>query len=223
MIKPMPANSDSTMTDSAPQFPRWVGAVILTCCLVEGLLMLAGLLGWDQARNEAVLYGAFWSVLMSEGIGVFPGQGATMFVSYGFLHAGLLHLGMNMISLAAVARELWRLMPGRLMALAYAASQIAGAAVYGWMQPEGGPMVGASGAVFGLAGALLGYGGIWRFRSGRSMRPVWRAVAMVLGLNVALTLLMPQIAWQAHLGGAAAGMAVGLIAAGLRGAGRRAR
>ena len=109
------------------------------------------------------------------------------------------------------------------MALAYAASQIAAAAVYGWMQPMGGPMIGASGAVFGLAGALLGYGGIWRFRSGRSMRPVWRAVAMVLGLNVALTLLMPQIAWQAHLGGAAAGMAVGLIAAGLRGAGRRAR
>lgn len=210
------------MPDRQPQFPRWVAGIIGLCCLAEALLLLGGLLGWDL-RRQALLYGSFWSVLMHGGIGVFPGQGVAMFVSYGFLHAGLLHLGMNMISLAAVARELWRLLPGGLMALAYAASQIAAAAVYGWMQPMGGPMIGASGAVFGLAGALLGYGGIWRFRSGRSMRPVWRAVAMVLGLNVALTLLMPQIAWQAHLGGAAAGMAVGLIAAGLRGAGRRAR
>lgn len=205
-----------TMSENAPQFPRWVSAIILLCCLAEALLLLADTLGWSQARNGAVLYGAFWSVLMHGGLGVFPGQGAAMFVTYGFLHAGLLHLGMNMISLAAVARELWRLMPARLMALSYAASQVAAAATYGWMDPAGGPMIGASGAVFGLAGALFGYGGIWRFRTGRSMRPVWRAVAVVLGLNVALTLMMPQIAWQAHLGGAVAGLLVGLVAAGFR-------
>ena len=70
--------------------------------------------------------------------------------------------------------------------------------------------------MFGLAGALVGYATIWRLRTERPMRPVLRAVALVLGLNVALTLLMPQIAWQAHLGGAVAGLLIGLIAAHLR-------
>lgn len=203
--------TDPAMPRESAQIPRWVGGIILLCILVEASLLLAEILGWTQARNDALLYGSFWSVLMHGGEGMFPGQGVAMFVTYGFLHGGLMHLAMNMISLGAVARELWRLMPGWVMALAYALSQVAAAAVYGWMQPLGGPMVGASGAVFGLAGALVGHGAVWRLRSGRSLRPVWRAVAVVLGLNVALTLLMPQIAWQAHMGGAAAGLALGLV------------
>ena len=65
--------------------------------------------------------------------------------------------------------------------------------------------------VFGLAGALVGYAAITLRRRHRPMSPLVRAVALILGLNVALTLLMPSIAWQAHLGGGVAGLVLGLI------------
>ncbi len=204
------------MAAPAPRIPRWTSAIVILCCVTEVALQLADLGGWPGLRHATVLYGAFWSQLMHGDPGLVAGQGLWMFASYGLLHAGFLHLAMNMVSLAAVARELRRLMPVGQMALAYGVSQIAAAGIYGWMEPMGGPMIGASGAVFGLAGALVGYATIWRLRTERPMRPVLRAVALVLGLNVALTLLMPQIAWQAHLGGAVAGLLIGLIAAHLR-------
>ena len=133
-----------------------------------------------------------------------------MFVSYGLLHGGLLHLGMNMISLAVVARELARLMPPAVMLMIYLISQIAAAGLFALMAPAAGPMVGASGAVFGLAGALVGLVALRRSRRGQPMGPLWRAVANIVLLNLGLTLLVPAIAWQAHLGGALAGLAMGL-------------
>lgn len=198
--------------DNAPQLPRWVIVLILTCCVIEIAIMAADILGWPQARRVTFVLGGFWSGLMWEGPGgIYPGQGIVMFATYGLIHAGLLHLAMNMISLGAVARELWRLMDARQIAMIYVASQIAAALLFGWMQPLAGPMVGASGAVFGLAGALVSYGGLWRWRSGRAMRPVLNAVAIIVGLNFGLTLLMPGIAWEAHLGGAAAGLLIGAV------------
>ncbi|WP_022707892.1 rhomboid family intramembrane serine protease [Paracoccus zeaxanthinifaciens] len=191
------------------RLPGWARAVILICCAVELLLLAAPLLGAPRIRVASSLLGGFWSPLMHGGQGLYPAQGAAMFVTYGFLHAGLMHLAMNMISLAAIARELNRMIGGRAMALAYALSQIAGAAVFGIMEPMGGPMIGASGAVFGLAGTLVGYAAINLRLRGRSMQPLLRSVGTILALNVALTVLMPQIAWQAHLGGAAMGAVIG--------------
>lgn len=153
----------------------------------------------------------FWSELLHGGTAIYPGQPAVMFVTYGLLHAGLIHLGMNMLSLVAVARELGRFVGPWKMALIYLVSQFAAAALFGAMAPHGGPMVGASGAIFGLAGALIGQAIAWRLGRGMSMQPVWRAVLVIGGLNLALTVLMPTIAWEAHLGGALAGLALGLI------------
>lgn len=193
-----------------PRLPVWARLVILICVGVELALLAAPALGFAQARTVASLLGGFWSPLAGSGAqGLFPGQGIAMFATYGILHAGLMHLAMNMISLAAIARELNRMIGAGAMALSYALSQIAAGAAFAVMVPDGGPMVGASGAVFGLAGTLIGYAAINLHRRRRSMTPLLRSVGMILALNVALTLLMPQIAWQAHLGGAVLGAAIG--------------
>ncbi|MBM3603196.1 MAG: rhomboid family intramembrane serine protease [Alphaproteobacteria bacterium] len=191
--------------------PGWIRALVVICCGIEGLLLLAGLVGYPIARQASFMLGGFWSPLIWEGAGLYPGQRLAMFLTYGLLHGGLLHLAMNMISLAAVARELNRMVGPARMGAIYLASQVSGAALFAAMQPQAGPMIGASGAVFGLAGALVGFAAITLRRRRRSLAPLVRAVALILGLNIALTLLMPSIAWEAHLGGAAAGLILGLI------------
>ncbi|MCF3974192.1 rhomboid family intramembrane serine protease [Paracoccus salsus] len=192
-----------------PRVPRWVTGVILACCAIELVLQLALVAGFPAARQASLMLAGFWSPLIHEGYGLYPGQPLLMFLSYGLLHSGLLHLAMNMLSLAVVARELGRLIGSGMMALIYLVSQVAAAGLFAAMQPQAGPMIGASGAVFGIAGALVGYAAIEGHRRGRNMGQMWRSVALIVALNVAITVLVPAIAWQAHLGGAAAGLAMG--------------
>ncbi|RMC35535.1 rhomboid family intramembrane serine protease [Paracoccus alkanivorans] len=194
-----------------PRLPFWMTSLILLCCLIEAVLSLAPMFGYGVLRPMANMTGGFWSPLLSRGGGLYPGQPLLMFLTYGLLHGGLMHLAMNMISLAAVGRELARFMRPWPLFVVYLVSQIAAGLLFALMSPAPGPMVGASGAIFGLAGALFGQAIKWRRVRGMSMWPIWRAVLIVGGLNIALTLLVPQIAWQAHLGGIIAGFALGLL------------
>lgn len=194
----------------APTQPRWTIALIVLCILIEAGLQIATFLGYPAIRPAINIIGGFWSPVMWAGQGIYPLQPVVMFISYGLLHAGIMHLAMNMLSLAAIARELARFVGPARMALIYLVSQLAAALLFGLMAPGGGPMVGASGAIFGLAGGLIGQAIVWRRGRGLSMRPIWRAVLVIGGLNLALTVLMPSIAWEAHLGGALAGLLIGL-------------
>jgi len=65
------------------------------------------------------------------------------------------------------------------------------------------PMVGASGAVFGLFGALL----VLNRHLGRSSAPMFG----VLAINAVLGFVVPGIAWQAHLGGVLTGAALAAV------------
>lgn len=131
--------------------PRWVIAVVILCCVIEALTVAAQVYWAPPARNAIDVIGGFWPPLMQVP-GVYPGQGLAMFVTYGFLHGGLLHLGMNMASLLYLAEALDRFISPLRMAAIYAAAQIGGALVFAWMSSSMGPMIGASGAIFGLAG-----------------------------------------------------------------------
>jgi membrane associated rhomboid family serine protease len=71
----------------------------------------------------------------------------------------------------------------------------------GWITP----VVGASGAVFGLFGALL----VLNRHLGRSSGPMFA----VLAINAVLGFVIPGIAWQAHLGGALTGAALAAVIA----------
>ena len=95
-----------------------------------------------------------------------------MFLSYAFLHGGLLHLGMNMITLWTLGQAVIDRVGQLRFSLLYAGTALGGAAGYGLLAEGVQPMVGASGALFGLAGALLAWAYIDRFvarrPSGRS-------------------------------------------------------
>lgn len=85
------------------------------------------------------------------------------------------------------------------MVVSYQAQLLAGATV----QQAAGYSLGASGAIFGLMGALL----VMR----KAMGIPFQQIVVVVVLNLAIGFFVPNIAWQAHLGGLIVGAAIGLV------------
>lgn len=178
-----------------------LNGLILSCVLVELSLTGAdmGLWGSRAWRAEAYDLAAFQPWLLQFAPGSFTGQAFVMFLSYAFLHGGLIHLVGNMLSLQSLGRVVVRRMGTFAFLVIYAGSAVIGAVFYGLLAPQAGPMIGASGAIFGLAGAL----------APRQPRAFWRLVAGLIILNLALWALTGGLlAWQAHLGGFLAGLAL---------------
>lgn len=184
--------------------------IVGLCVAIELVLQATDLLGYPAIRGVVFALGGFFPDLLAGQRPIYPGQPIIMFVTYGFLHVGLLHVGMNMLALVQLVNGLHRVLTPRRMLLIYGVSQVAAGLLQATMAPSGPSMVGASGAVFGLAGAFLAMAFVNSRRRGVSLAPLLRAAALIAGLNIALPLLIPEIAWQAHVGGVLAGVIMGL-------------
>ncbi len=186
-----------------PNTPAVIWLVGLTC-LPEVILLLAGggLVGMPWLRDWAVLHFAFWNQLMAGAQPLWPFQREAMFVTYAFLHGGLLHLAGNMVVTLALAGIVVARSSDRGFVTVYLLSAIGGGIGYALLGPPGSPMVGASGAVFGLIGAWKYWEWQDRRRYGAVMKPLWMSLIGLALLNVALWwLLGGLLAWEAHLGG----------------------
>lgn len=122
-----------------------------------------------------------------------------------FLHSpdSVLHIVLNMYTLWIFGQALEPLL-GRIRFVAlYLISAIGGSVGYLLLNPVLVPgqglvgVVGASGAIFGLFGAMLL---VQRHRGGDT-RQLW----VLIAINGVIGFLIPQIAWQAHLGGLVTG------------------
>jgi len=122
-----------------------------------------------------------------------------------FLHANLMHVGFNMWALFLFGPALERRFGSVSFSALYLASGLGGGALYhlvGRMEPA----IGASGAIFGLFGALIA--ATYRQRHTPAGRAVFTQLVMLLALNLAIPLIVPNVAWEAHVGGLAAGLAI---------------
>ena len=121
-------------------------------------------------------------------------------VSTMFLHAGLLHLYVNGIAFWALGGLIERLLGASRFFIVYMFSGIAGSYVSGLFR-DAAPAVGASGAIFGLLGAFL----VLHLFKGSPLPRILRQTArwwvVILGLNMGLPLLVPQIDATAHFVG----------------------
>lgn len=119
-------------------------------------------------------------------------------VTSAFLHStNIMHIGFNMYALWILGQALEPAF-GRARFLAvYIISALAGSVGVLLMTPVDTTVVGASGAIFGLFGALFV---VQRKRGGDL-----RSIIVLLVINAALGFIIPGIAWQAHLGGLIAG------------------
>jgi membrane associated rhomboid family serine protease len=130
--------------------------------------------------------------------------------SHMLLHGGWLHLVANTGMLLAFAAGLEKLIGAPRMLLLALISGLAGALLHVAVYPhDGTPMLGASGAISGLFGAMM----VLLAQRQRSPRFVLGVSALWLASNVALGLSgIPsgdetmEIAWVAHLGGYIAGL-----------------
>ena len=198
-----------TATDARPLWRQPVLIAIFLLCLLPELVLAGadwGLWGNPRWRLWAIRSAGFWAGLLHGWQPNYAAQPWAMFVTYGFLHAGTVHFAVNMLTLFSLGGPLAeRLGPMRFVVL-YTLSDIGGAAGYALLSSHLQPMVGASGALFGLAGAVVALG--WRTirASGGSLWPVGRAVAGLAALNLVLWWAMNgQLAWETHLGGFIAG------------------
>jgi membrane associated rhomboid family serine protease len=123
-------------------------------------------------------------------------------VTAGFLHYGLLHLGLNMYALWLLGRECERLLGRWRFLVLYLVAGVGGAVAVYCFAP-GAPTVGASGSIFGLMGAL--------FFFFRRMNADVRGLVGLLVLNLVITFVVPRISIMGHIGGLITGAAVGAI------------
>ena len=138
-----------------------------------------------------------------EAIGVAEGQ-VYRIVSGGFLHAGLLHLGMNMLLLYLLGTQLEPLL-GRLRFFTlYVACLIAGSFGVMLVQPTS-VTVGASGAIFGLMGVVLAAQRL------APHRVQLANIGALIVVNLLITFAVPNISAGAHIGGLVAGLLVGAL------------
>lgn len=127
-----------------------------------------------------------------------------------FLHAGILHLTVNLISLFQLGR-FYELMfgTGRFLFIYFTSGLAASLASMYWTQR---PSVGASGAIFGVLGAFIfsiRRSPIWREHpAGRSLVP--QAVFFIVA-NIIITWTVPQIDKAGHVGGLVTGLILGAI------------
>ncbi|GGU41893.1 rhomboid family intramembrane serine protease [Streptomyces violascens] len=143
-----------------------------------------------------------WPVQGFDGVqGVAEGQWYRLLTSM-FLHGSYIHIAFNMLSLWWLGGPLEAAL-GRARYLAlYFVSGLAGGALTYLLAARDQPSLGASGAIFGLFGAMA----VLMRRMKYDMRPV----IGLLVVNLIITFAWSGIAWQAHVGGLVAGVLVGI-------------
>jgi membrane associated rhomboid family serine protease len=137
----------------------------------------------DGSRHviEGVSGGAYWQLATSV-----------------FSHVEVLHIAFNMLALYFLGPQLEAIL-GRARFLAiYLLSGLAGSTAVMWLSHSNGQTLGASGAIFGLMGALLVVG--LKLRANVQQLLFW------IGINVVFTVSASSyISWQGHLGGLVGG------------------
>lgn len=176
--------------------------------IAANLLVFAAMLGfgaglWHSPNGVQLAWGANFGPATKDGEWWRLGSAL-------FLHFGLLHLAMNMFALWDGGRLVERMYGHGRFLLIYFASGLTGNLLSLIVQGDRAVSGGASGAIFGIYGALLVC--LWRERHG--LRPAefkwlfWGAVGFTI-VTIVLGLLVPGIDNAAHIGGWLAGVLTG--------------
>ncbi|WP_416970265.1 rhomboid family intramembrane serine protease [Streptomyces sp. 4F14] len=184
---------------SVAEDPRLVTKILLGICAVAFLAQQA--LG-DEFTDRFDLIGrAIMPALGFDQLqGVAEGQWYRMLTSM-FLHGSVIHILSNALSLWWIGGPLEAAL-GRARYLAlFFVSGLAGSALTYLVAEPNQASLGASGAIFGVFGAMA----VLMRRQRYDMRPM----IAILVINLIITFGWSGIAWQAHVGGLVAGVIIG--------------
>ena len=194
------------------EFPAWIGDAPVTLVLLAlnllayGAEVLAG--GGD---DDAVLFrlGGLWPGAVLD-----DGQWWRLGTAL-FLHLNLLHLGMNMVALVALGIRVERTAGPIAILFIYGTAGLASTGGVLWLTAAGilpdEALIGASGAIMGLLGALL-VAGARDWRRDRSAAALRGALVMAaaVALQAVFDLLTPEVSFSAHVCGLVGGILAAL-------------
>lgn len=173
------------------------------------LMVLRGVSAINPTPDELVRWGA--------NIGMLTRQGEWWrLFSCMFLHFGIIHIGFNMFVLWQIGPLTERLLGRAGFLVTYLLAGLVGSFASLYWNPSNVASAGASGAIFGLCGALLGL--MWRgHRDGTIpislIQQQVKAGLIFIGINFAYGLTQRNIDMSAHLGGLIGGFLCGLALA----------
>jgi len=113
-------------------------------------------------------------------------------------HGGIFHLGFNMYSLMVLGNPLEAAFGKQKFLIVFFFSLLTGSLTSAYFASLYSASVGASGAIFGLFGALAIVGK----RIGADIR----SIVVIIGINFAFGFAMGGVDWRAHLGGLIGGV-----------------
>lgn len=127
-----------------------------------------------------------------------------------FLHGGMTHILMNMFSLYIIGRSAEMYFEKKAYISIYLFSGLIGGLSSLYMHPES-VGVGASGAIFGIFGALAGFFLAHREQIAKESKSFMKYFAIILGINLVIGLSIPSVDVSAHIGGLVVGLVGGFV------------
>lgn len=177
--------------------PTATYSLILICILIFILMYILG--NGSEDTYTLLKFGANLDALTKNG------QYYRLFTSM-FLHIGIIHLLCNMYSLYIIGREVEIVFTKKKYLIIYLLSGIAGS-ILSLAFNHNTVCAGASGAIFGLLGALLYFGYYYRVYLGAS---VTRSILPVVIINLIIGFVSTGIDNAAHIGGLVGGILIAM-------------
>ena len=180
-------------------------AIVAICVGVFVAMVATGTSLVNPQADKVIAWGADFGPSV-----VFEHQVWRLFTSM-FVHLGFLHIFLNMFCLISAGAVVERFFGHFGFALLYVLSGMGGAIASLWVHPTA-ISAGASGAIFGIFGGLLGYLAI-RHREvpAAVLKPLRTGALAFVGYNTLFSVSVPGIDTAAHLGGLATGLVCGLL------------
>jgi rhomboid protease GluP len=135
--------------------------------------------------------------------GYFPGVATGQWyrlLTVALTHAGWMHLIFNMLALYSIGTPVEIFVGKFRFAIIFTGSLLAASFTSTYLGPHNTYAVGASGAVFGLFGAL--------FVIGKKSGANYQNIAGIIIVNLLITFTVPGIDWRAHVGGLVGGVVI---------------
>ncbi len=187
----------------APKKIVWTKVIIVICLIMYIITAVYGGNWFSFDANVLARMGANNIILTS--------KEWWRLISAAFLHVGLIHLIVNMYSLAVIGSQVESYLGKFKFIFVYLVSAICGNLMSLVLGAENVVSVGASGAIFGLMGALLYFGYHYRLYLSDAIK---RQIIPVIVINLVIGFVISGVDNAAHIGGLAGGflaaMAVGI-------------
>jgi len=126
-----------------------------------------------------------------------------LLITAGFLHGSIIHLLFNVYILWVLGSQLENIVGKANFIIIYFGSLLGGSLASYLFSPFGSYSIGASGAIFGLMGAMLVVG--------RKHNLDISQITTLVVINVVIGFVLSGIDWRAHLGGLAAGALIAWV------------